>query len=682
MTKTIFLMLKDPQNITNFEKAIKSTKTENVLFVLGSGVTSETTFKNAILSRADFIICEDLEEDSAMQILQNCPHSTVIILANDVNRAQAVVSSAENAGYFNINFVDMMNVNPQGLCQVLDQYEIEKFDDEQEPQIAESSQQSDNSFGEEMSTEDFLKSEEATEKVEVQEPTKTNSAQEVKPELIQSKIHVSNVNSLRNKCITVFSRQGGSGVSTLAKELANTYSKLRLPKAFASSQNSNLKVCLLDFDLENGGIRTILGFNNPIPNIYSWMSDIVTKVTEQNVPLSKVRFNKLSILENYVHPKTEDRPFSCVITNQGEMPAQLLQKMINIGEDAVSTIASLIISELKKTFDVLIIDAGTTLNEFSYQALLDADNVIYLAEPTVYGIEQLHVFLGNMRELQSFNFDTLGVVLSKVTGHNYLWDNIPTILDNTCKVETFDFKVQKQVDKTVHHIGNITFNEDVLNLNNQFAFITNTSCRTKNEIMKIAKEAYDIFKTSKATLTAKYTPKQLRAIQMKQQKMELKKKRKAGKQEASQNSQAVSNAQKQNTLNDSVIHNDNKTEVIAYLKSDLRKVTLTDFINKLNTYECVTKIEGVPVVNKRPPHISNKTWKGYQKALKNAVKQHKIKVKNQAKAKQMASKNKSTSNNSPKNIGKFETPQTNSEPTKANSEINQNDLDVLTGKND
>ena len=39
MTKTIFLMFNSKEDVDVFESAIKKTKTENDLFILGSGVS-------------------------------------------------------------------------------------------------------------------------------------------------------------------------------------------------------------------------------------------------------------------------------------------------------------------------------------------------------------------------------------------------------------------------------------------------------------------------------------------------------------------------------------------------------------------------------------------------------------------------------------------------------------------
>ncbi len=674
MTKTIFLMLNGKDDISIFTKAIEKTKTNNELFILGSGVKSDTTFKNAVLSQSNFIIAEDLEEAEAKTLAEQCPDSMIIILANDVNRAQAVVSYVENLGKNNINFVDKLSVDPAGLCQILDDFEIEVFEQPTQTQEVKQEPKTDENATE-MSTEDFLKSAEAETVVAEPKQVETLQGRPVYEEPVEQKgtttINLRNVSTLRNKCITVFSRQGGAGVTTVAKELANIYSKLRLPKAFASSQRANLKVCLLDFDFENGGIRTVLGFNNPIPNIYSWISDIVTKVTEQQMPLSKVRFNKLSIMENYVQPKTEDRPFSCVITNQGEIPAPLLQKLTNISPDAVCQIAGLIISELKKTFDVLIIDAGTTLNEFSTQALIDADNVIYLANPTVYGIEQFHVFLKNMKDLGSFSFENLGLVFSPITNKNYLWSNIPQILDATCKIETYDFEAQKQLEKSVNHIGNISFNEDVININNQYAFISDTTSKTKNELKKIAMEAYDIFKTSKATLTAKYTPKQLKALEMKKRKEALKKQ----KQEALKKQKGVKPSPSKPSSTVSPSNLAGKEEALAYLKSDLRKVTFKDFMEKLNSFVVINKIEGVPILRNRPPRISSKVWREYQKLLKQALKKKALAEKEKKKSNKKAS-NKTVEN---KPIQPTVPPVS---PDKENEEINPEDLKVFDNSNE
>ena len=103
-------MLNSKDDISIFTKAIEKTKTNNELFILGSGVKSDTTFKNAVLSQSNFIIAEDLEEAEAKTLAEQCPDSMIIILANDVNRAQAVVSYVENLGKSNINFVDKLSV--------------------------------------------------------------------------------------------------------------------------------------------------------------------------------------------------------------------------------------------------------------------------------------------------------------------------------------------------------------------------------------------------------------------------------------------------------------------------------------------------------------------------------------------------------------------------------------------
>lgn len=620
MNKTIFIMSGKKNIIDNIESAVKNSGLE--LFVVGKGDCSDSTIKNMNFSQPNFILTEELEFEMAKNILDVCTNSRIIMIAEDINRAASVQTEIEKTGISRINYINSREVNPNDLMQILNDLEVEldySFETNDSPMIieekAEEKDSSDTSEPTVMTTEDFLNSNQSKEVAEVQEvimPSNEN------PDYSSSNfITKDNVMNLKNKTITIFSKKGGSGKSTIAKEMANLFSNVTLPKRF-SNQKENLKVCLLDLDLERGNIRTLLGIHNPIPNIYMWINDILTKNLEQGMPLEKIKFNKIAVLENYITKPQDNRKFYSVITDQGELNASLLSRIARVNYvDALQRIIDIIIDSLKKVFDIVIIDAGTDITEISLSAFLHSDDILYVVEPNLTDVENLKVTLDEMSKLEGISSDNISLIINKQKRKMPLTDKIKDVMFQACRIENYNIQTGQKEKNELHLLTTIDFDEIIDTYNNQFMFITNTNCRFKTELLLACKELLPIFKTKNGAQIAGSKNNAKKELLLKKKKqLEDKKKAAKAKQklEAQKNTvQETTNSSPTEVPTTEVV--DDKTESLAFLKSDLSKITYDDFIQKLSSFSIVKKINDFPYIKSKPLKINKKVWKQYSKNL-------------------------------------------------------------------
>lgn len=636
MNKTIFIMSNKKNIVENVESAVKNSGLE--LFVVGKGDCSDATIKNMNFSQPNFILTEELNYDIAKNILNICKNSRIIMIAEDINRAASVQTEIEKIGIMRINYINSREVNPNDLMQILNDLEVEpdnNFEKSDSPMIIEeTTEKNENNYSSQnettMTTEEFLNSNKSKETVEVRETVPTSSTIENTNYNENSFITKENVMNLKNKTITIFSKKGGSGKSTIAKEMANLFSNVTLPKRF-SNQKENLKVCLLDLDLERGNIRTLLGIHNPIPNIYMWISDILTKNLEQKMPLEKIRFNKIAVLENYITKPEDNRKFYSVITDQGELNVSLLSKISKVNYvDALQRIIDIIIESLKKVFDILIIDAGTDITEISLSAFLHSDDILYVAEPNLTDIENLKVTLDEFSKIEEINLDNLSVIFNKVKKKMPLTEKIKNVMFQSCKIEGFNIQTGQKEKKDLRLLTTIDYDEYVDSYNNQFMFMTNTNSRFKTELIYACKEILPIFKTKSGAQVAKSNISAKKELLMKKKK-ELEKKKKSekakGKLNVQKDNKNPNNQEKpinQEATNENQANTpsttDDKTSAIAFLKSDLSKITYQEFIDKLNSFSVVKKINDFPCIKNKPSKINKKVWKQYSKELSKHIK--------------------------------------------------------------
>ena len=622
MNKTVYLMTQKKNITDNIENAIKNSNLN--LFIVGKGNYSDATIKNMHFSSPNFILTEELEFEFAKKIIDVCKNSRIIMIAEDINRAAAVQTEIEKLGILEkINYINSREVNPNDLVQILNELEVEEpnFLESDKPMVIENENTSEitneTQNSNSMTTEEFLNSTQSSETAKDVNENKITNYQNYDYASNDNILTKENVMNLKNKTITIFSKKGGSGKSTIAKEMANIYSNVSLPKRF-SNKKENLKVCLLDLDLERGNIRTLLGIHNPVPNIYMWLNDILVKNLEQAMPLENIRFNKISVLENYVTKPQENRKFYSVITDQGELNANMLAKIAKVNYiDALQKMIDIIIESLKKVFDILIIDAGTDFTEISLSAFNHSDDILYVVEPNLTDVENLKVTIDELSKFEDLNLDSISLIINKQKKKMPLTNKIKEVMKQACKTEYYNPNTNQKEKKELHVLTTIDFEELIDTYNNQFMFITNTNNRFKNQLLIACKEILPIFKTKNGAQLSTVSKNSAKKELLLKKKKELEQKKKAAIAKSKLNSTpAPTSTTEVKTENGTAVEvKDDKAEAIAFLRSDLSKVSYQEFIDKLNSFSVVKKVDNFPYIKNKPATINKKVWKQYTKEL-------------------------------------------------------------------
>lgn len=641
--KTVYVIAKEQFIIDAFSKEIK--KYTKDLELVGSGSFDESSKQNCSFQQPDFILTGDMASDEALELLELCKQSTIIIASGDMLRANNTINAIQEKGIYRITAVDRENTSPTMLCDELvnlDTSTIPKDEGSsdmnfnEDAMLSEDDLLSDTASKEEIKQNVEVKSEE-NEDENIDDDTKTiqkmeasygkepdmNDDIDVRPSARKTSFNL-NINNIRSKTITIFSKKGGTGCTTIAKEMCNVFSSIKLPKKLQNG-NEYLKVCMVDFDFERGNLRTFLGMENPSPNIYYWINDILDRI-EAKANIDTLYYNQFQVM-GYLQKVQTSGNFYTLITGQGGLPPRILSRlaMLDTSGDLLIKILNVILQSLRRTFDVVMCDTPSTFDTITKLLFENSDNILYVVNPTVVDIENLKVFTDELKICETVDPNKIGVIINKFSKHLNITNDLLDVL-SLVKYEDVDYNTSTKIDKNYPLISDIPNDETIINFNNSYVFLTNNgSSELKKGILKACEFVLPVFKvkpTSQGLADLKKKQARKQAEALKKAKLESKQKTKAAKTKKEQTieklktPQSVSEEKTEVKENTQEVSTSSFGSIQEYFSSDLSNETYDNFIRNVKAFpEIKTYETGFPKIRVKPGNLNKKTWKTYQKNL-------------------------------------------------------------------
>lgn len=628
--KTIIIL--SNENEMNIVKSLEAEvkKYPSELEVSGCGLLSPENKQNCSFYQPDFIVTGNISYEEAKELLELCASTNIIVVSDDMNRANDLVDRLSREDIFRIMAVDLNNVSPAELCKNMIEYKEDASNVE-------------NMFSDAISEEELLSQENVNEPLKnendesddtvndnsekldaVENPNDLNTQIEIKSDVKQNYFNL-NINNIRSKTISVFSKKGGTGKTNIAKEMCNVFSSVKLPKKLQNG-NEYLKACIVDLDFNKGNLRTYLGIENPSPNIYYWINDILDRL-ENKTSIEKITYNQFQV-NGYLKKIEGAGNYYALITSQGGLPLRTMKRIYNLDRngDLLSKILEIIITSLKKTFDVVIIDCDSDFNDITKIALEKSDNVLYVINPTVADVENLKVFTDDVSSIETIDLNKVGIVINKFSKHVTFRSELLDVL-SLIKFKDINFATSEEIEKNYPLIADIPYDETIINLNNGYLFTTNNASQeTKRGILKICEYCLPIFKIKHTTSGLNELKKQYE----KKKKLEQKKSARGNKKEKmiknlkgvndkstdeiKESSEELENNLPKKEENDN--QQASKDKVNAYLNGDLSKVTLESFVETMKSFDCVKHTRtGFPILNRKPNTLPKNIWKKFIKQL-------------------------------------------------------------------
>ena len=175
------------------------------------------------------------------------------------------------------------------------------------------------------------------------------------------------------RTVVIYNQKGGVGKSTLAKELAIAMTCLSIQNG---DELYRLRVCLCDFDLDSSDMASLLNMAVE-PNIRQWADDI-SKQYEKAKKIDTVLFSEWDIKQNYL--QQHESGLYVLVAPERKTEG------LNINYRTVSTI----IENLKLCdFDVIVIDTGSNILDYTISAILSATDIIALSTCDVVSAKRI-----------------------------------------------------------------------------------------------------------------------------------------------------------------------------------------------------------------------------------------------------------------------------------------------------
>lgn len=487
---TIYIAHDAKQQIVDRLIEIAKTQFPN-LEIVGAGPQAESSLKEIGICKPDFVISGQLSYEDSKTLLELSPNSKLLLLSTDNNRTSQTITDLELNGFYGHSYLD---VNVNGPIDVLKFIADNSEKDEEEQPSA---------------IEDFLAKGQETPAEEVKEDENTliaarsdeirvESANEKKASELaltadeDSRKEKVDIMSLKSKTIALYSRKGGTGNTLLCKEIAYVFGSHKLPKKI-KNESEYLRVCLIDLDFEQGNVRTHLGIENPVPNVYMWIDDIVSKL-EAGIAVDKITYNKMQVMSRFV--KKVENEFYVLCTDQGPIPQRLVNSIIRLDKTGTlyKDIISLIIDSVRRAFDIVVIDTPSSVDECAVVAMEKADNVYLPIQPTVSDVENMKTIITELAQFETINLGKFGVIINRESKNSGIDDYLDAMIASV-KFTVFDYNLGKSVEKTLPIVSRIPYDEKILKYENAFlSYTAEANSLFKARLLKVCENALPIFK--------------------------------------------------------------------------------------------------------------------------------------------------------------------------------------------
>ena len=182
----------------------------------------------------------------------------------------------------------------------------------------------------------------------------------------------------KNTTIAIHCPKGGVGKSSISKELAVVY-------ALSKVNGQNLKVCLIDMDVDYGDIAVMLEMK-PNKSISDWARAIRSRQSENMETDLLFSFDEMKRFYLLEH---KSGLFVLAAPTNLRDAALINEEMVTV-----------IVENLKKEFDVVIIDTGNNVKDFTITSMELADRVLMIGNTDIATVNELLTLKKTLEQIQ------------------------------------------------------------------------------------------------------------------------------------------------------------------------------------------------------------------------------------------------------------------------------------------
>ncbi len=202
------------------------------------------------------------------------------------------------------------------------------------------------------------------------------------------------------KVVAIHSHKGGVGKSTIARELAIGTSCVQIKKDTTAYRP---KICLCDFDFEASDIAMLVNLENT-QGIVTWCEDIDYETARTGEHPEDVRFTENAVKERYLQQHESGIYVLCAPVRKTDS-----FKINSHHIDAI--IANLRLCD----FDIIILDTGPNILDYTLMALSKADEIYAVCNCDMLSAKRIDGMITDVySQMEGFNFAKLGLLVNKL----------------------------------------------------------------------------------------------------------------------------------------------------------------------------------------------------------------------------------------------------------------------------